>query len=326
MPGYVGRRLLAAGVLLLAASFLVFSFIRIAPGSPEQILFGGRRVTPEQIAALRDRYRLDDPFLVQYWTWLKGILRGDLGQSISDQTSVWNVVEPRIIPTLQLALYALIIILLVGVATGVVAAVRKGRITDIVLSGGALFLASIATYVSGIVLILVFSSWLGWFPTFGLGEGLWDRVYHLTLPALALSLSLTALVMRITRASVSDRLASPPVETARSRGLSEPFVVLHHGLRSSLVPILSIGGLIAGYLITGSVLVEYTFGLNGLGAELVRAIERKEFAVVQAITLLFTALFIFVSFIVDLLYFLADPRLRGQFTRVRRSASRLKQP
>ena len=86
MPGYVGRRLLAAGVLLLAASFLVFSFIRIAPGSPEQILFGGRRVTPEQIAALRDRYRLDDPFLVQYWTWLKGILRGDLGQSISDQT------------------------------------------------------------------------------------------------------------------------------------------------------------------------------------------------------------------------------------------------
>lgn len=325
MLGYVGRRLLAAGVLLLAASLLVFSFIRIAPGSPEQILFGGRRVTPEQIAALRGRYRLDEAFLVQYWTWLKGILRGDLGQSISDQTSVWNVVEPRILPTLQLALYALIIILVVGVATGVIAAVRKGRVTDVVLSGGALFLASVATYVSGIVLILVFSSWLGWFPTFGLGEGLGDRIYHLTLPALALALSLTALVMRITRASVADRLASPPVETARSRGLSESFVVLHYGLRSSLVPILSIGGLIAGYLISGSVLVEYTFGLNGLGAELVRAIERKEFAVVQAITLMFTASFISVSFIVDLLYFLADPRLRSQFSRVRQQSSHLKQ-
>jgi peptide/nickel transport system permease protein len=307
---YVLRRLLAAIPLLLITSFIVFTFVHLAPGSPEQIILGGHNVDQETLQAIRDRYRLDDPFLVQYWTWLKNVLNGNLGESIVFRDTVTNVVVPRILPTVELALYALVLIAVFGLSSGIASGIKRGSKVDSTVSGITLVGSSISTYVSGILLIAVFSVALGWFPVFGLGEPGLDRIYHLTLPAIALAIALTALVSRCTRASLGRTMDEEFVETARSRGFSERRVVGKHALRNALLPVLTITGLVFGFLISGAVLVEYTFGLNGLGALLIQAVRTEDFPVVQAVTLLFTVTFIFINLAVDILYAFVDPRVR----------------
>jgi peptide/nickel transport system permease protein len=309
---YVVRRLLGAIPLLIVTSFIVFSFLHIAPGSPEQILLGGKNVNEETLQAIRDRYRLDDPFLVQYWTWLQNAATGDLGESIVFRDSVANVVGPRIVPTVELALYALVFIVLFGLPLGILTGIKRNTPVDTAVSGVVLVGSAISTYVSGILLIAIFAVALGWFPVFGLGDEGLDRIYHLTLPAIALAIALSCLVTRTTRASLGRTLDQEFVETARSRGFSERRVIGKHALRSALIPVLTITGLVFGFLIAGAVLVEYTFGLNGLGALLIQAVRTKDFPVVQAVTLLFTAGFIFINLAVDLLYAVVDPRVRLQ--------------
>jgi peptide/nickel transport system permease protein len=309
---YVLRRLLGAIPLLIITSFIVFSFVHIAPGSPEQVLVAGRNVDEETLQAIRDRYRLDDPFLVQYGNWLKNAATGDLGESIVFSDSVTNVVGPRILPTVQLALYALLLIVLFGFPLGLLTGVKRDSHLDTTVSGLTLVGSSISTYVSGILLIAVFSVALGWFPVFGLGDSGLDRLYHLTLPAIALAVALSALVARVTRASVGVALEQEFVETARSRGFSERRVIGKHALRSALVPVVTITGLVFGFLIAGAVLVEFTFGLNGLGALLIQAVRTRDFPVVQAVTLVFTVAFIVINLLVDLLYAVVDPRVRLQ--------------
>jgi peptide/nickel transport system permease protein len=304
------RRVLTAIPLLLITSFVIFLFIHITPGSPEQILLGGKNVSQDQLEAIREQYSLDDPFIVQYFTWLGNFLTGDLGDSISSQVPVGELIGPRIVPTLQLAAYAGTIILVFGIGFGILAALRRNQLLDYVISGLAILGSSIAAYVSAMVLIVVFASTLGWFPTFSLGDGGLDRLYHLTLPAIALAIALIALVLRVTRSAMVEALDQEYVETARSRGFTERRVVLRHALRSALIPVLSISGLVAGYLISGAVLVEYTFGLNGLGSLLIQAIESKDFAVVQTVALIFTFAFILINLVVDVLYMIADPRIR----------------
>jgi peptide/nickel transport system permease protein len=309
---YVVRRLLGAIPLLIVTSFIVFSFLHIAPGSPEQILLGGKNVNEETLQAIRDRYRLDDPFLVQYWTWLQNAATGDLGESIVFRDSVANVVGPRIVPTVELALYALVLIVLFGLPLGILTGIKRNTPVDTAVSGVVLVGSAISTYVSGILLIAIFAVALGWFPVFGLGDEGLNRIYHLTLPAIALAIALSCLVTRTTRASLGRTLDQEFVETARSRGFSERRVIGKHALRSALIPVLTITGLVFGFLIAGAVLVEFTFGLNGLGALLIQAVRTKDFPVVQAVTLLFTAAFIFINLAVDLLYALVDPRVRLQ--------------
>jgi peptide/nickel transport system permease protein len=309
---YILRRLLGAIPLLLITSFIVFSFVHIAPGSPEQVLVAGRNVDEETLQAIRDRYQLDDPFLVQYWNWLKNAVTGDLGESIVFSDSVADVVGPRILPTVQLALYALALILIFGFPIGLLTGVKRDSHLDTTVSSLTLLGSSISPYVSGILLIAVFAVALGWFPVFGLGEGGLERLYHLTLPAIALAIALSALVARVTRASVGTALEQEFVETARSRGFSERRVIGKHALRSALVPVVTITGLVFGFLIAGSVLVEFTFGLNGLGALLIQAVSTRDFPVVQAVTLVFTVAFIVINLLVDLLYAVVDPRVRLQ--------------
>jgi peptide/nickel transport system permease protein len=309
---YILRRLLGAIPLLLITSFIVFSFVHIAPGSPEQVLVAGRNVDEETLQAIRDRYQLDDPFLVQYWNWLKNAVTGDLGESIVFSDSVADVVGPRILPTVQLALYALALILIFGFPIGLLTGVKRDSHLDTTVSSLTLLGSSISPYVSGILLIAVFAVALGWFPVFGLGEGGFERLYHLTLPAIALAIALSALVARVTRASVGTALEQEFVETARSRGFSERRVIGKHALRSALVPVVTITGLVFGFLIAGSVLVEFTFGLNGLGALLIQAVSTRDFPVVQAVTLVFTVAFIVINLLVDLLYAVVDPRVRLQ--------------
>ncbi|CAN5675381.1 glutathione ABC transporter permease GsiC [soil metagenome] len=310
MLRYLARRGTAAIGLLLVTSVILFLLEHLAPGNVESVLLGGRPSTPGLIASIRKQYHLDAPLYLQYWDWLRGVLHADLGESITYKTPVSSVVGSRVLPTLELAVYAAVITVVVGVALGAIAALRQGRFTDSAISAVVLVLASISSYVSGVVLLVVFGVKLGWFPIIGTGTGGLDRLNHLTLPALALALSLIALIARTTRASVARVLALEFVETVRARGFSERRVFLKHVLRSALIPILTVSGLAVGYLISGAVLVEYTFGLNGLGSLLVQAVEAKDYAVVQAVTLLFTAVFIGLNLVVDLLYGVVDPRIR----------------
>lgn len=310
MLRYVVKRAAAALGLLLAASLVLFLLEHLAPGNVESVLLGGRPSTPALLATIREQYHLNSPLYVQYGYWLGGVLHADLGESITYKTSVSSVLGSRITPTLELALYGAVITIVAGVVLGAIAAIRQGHLADSLISGVVLVLASISSYVSGIVLLVVFGVTLGWFPILGTGSGGGDRLYHLTLPALALALSLIALIARTTRASVARVLAMEFVETVRARGFSERRVIIKHVLRSALVPILTVSGLAVGYLISGAVLVEYTFGLNGLGSLLVQAVEAKDYSVVQAVTLLFTAAFIGLNLLVDLLYGVIDPRIR----------------
>ncbi|MFV0463932.1 MAG: ABC transporter permease, partial [Nostocoides sp.] len=242
--------------------------------------------------------------------WLTDALRGDLGQSIVYKTDVSKVVGSRADVTLELGVFAALITTVVGVVLGAVAALRAGRFLDRVISIVVVVLASISGYVSAIMLLVVFGVQLRWFPILGTGTGFTDRLYHLVLPAIALSVSLIALVARTTRASVAKTAGAEFVETARARGLSPRHTFFKHVLRSSLIPILTVSGLAVGYLISGAVLVEYAFGLNGLGSLLVTSVQSKDYAVVQTVTLLFTGIFIVTNLLIDLLYGVIDPRVR----------------
>jgi len=307
---FILRRLLAAIPLLLGVSFLVFALIHIAPGSPEKLLAGGRALDPQTLANVRHEFHLDQPFLVQYWLWVSHVVRGDLGQTIVFHDTVVNLIAPRILPTVELATLALVFILTVGAGLGIVAALRRRSWTGRLTSGAMLATSAISSYVSGILLITVFAVALGWFPIYGLGGSGVDRLYHLTLPAVALGMGVMSLIGRTCQASLSQVLEEAYVEAARSRGFSERRVVVRHALRNALLPVITITGVSFGYLIVGAVLVEYTFGLNGLGALLVQAVQDKDFPTVQGVTLLFAVAFVVINLCVDLLYAVVDPRVR----------------
>jgi peptide/nickel transport system permease protein len=309
------KRILLMPVLLVLASFVIFSMVYLAPGSPEAVLLGGKQASPQAYEQVREQYHLDDPFFEQYASWLGRFVSGDLGDSITNQDTAANVIKPRIVPTLELTLLASVLIILTGVGLGVIGALRAGGPFDLGISFGVLVAAAVSPAIMGLLLISVFAVDLGWFPALGLGEGGLDRVHHLILPAIALAASAVALVARTTRISMIRTLGQEFIETARSRGLTNRTVVVKHAFRHALIPVVTISGLIAGYLLSGAVIVEYAFGLNGLGGLLVDSVQSKDFAVVQAIALILVFAFLVINLIVDLLYALIDPRVRLQSER-----------
>jgi peptide/nickel transport system permease protein len=305
------KRILVMPLLLILASFVIFSMVYLAPGSPEATLLGGRQASERAYDQVREQYNLDDPFLVQYTSWLGRFVSGDLGDSITLQDTAANAIKPRILPTLELTLLASMFIVVTGIALGIIAALRAGKATDFGVSLGVLVAAAVSPAIMGLILISVFAVDLGWFPALGLGDGgAFDRLQHLILPAVALAASAVALVARTTRVSMIRTLGQEFIETARSRGLSSRTVIVKHAFRHALIPVVTISGLIAGYLLSGAVIVEYAFGLNGLGSLLVDSVQGKDFAVVQAIALILVFAFLVINLIVDLLYALIDPRVR----------------
>ncbi|WP_214318341.1 ABC transporter permease [Nonomuraea sediminis] len=303
------RRLAWLAGTLLAASFLVFGAIYLAPGRPETLLLGGRAASPEALAAIRARYHLDDPFLLQYAKWLGRVLTGDLGQSTQYRSPVLGLIEARLPTTLLLIAMAAALVVVLGVALGCVSAVRGGGVDSTVLVVTTVALGT-PSFVAAIVLLWLFSVRLGWFPTIGSGRGLGDMLYHLTLPAVALSLYWTGVLARVTRSSMLDELGRDHVEVARARGVRERTVIRRHVLRNALGPIVTMSGLTVSGLVISTVLVESAFGLGGLGEFLARSVAVKDFPVVQAVSLLVVGLFVLVNLIVDLLYPLIDPRVR----------------
>jgi peptide/nickel transport system permease protein len=309
MRRYVLRRVVGLVGVLLVTSFLVFASLHLAPGSPETFLLQGKTVSEETVASIRAQYHLDEPFLVQYGRWLSSVVRGDLGRSLIFRQEVSELIRSRLPITLSLAAYSTVLILSVGLSLGAVSALRRGR-TDQTILIGTTVAAATPSFVAAIVLITVFAVRLGWFPVFGVGQGPWGRIVHLTLPAVALSLSYFALVARVTRAAMIDELGREHVETARSRGIPERTIVRRHVFRNALAPIATISGIVIAGLLTAAVVVESAFGLPGLGSLLVQSVNAKDFPVVQAVALIMVTAFVVTNLIVDLLYGVIDPRVR----------------
>ena len=307
MLRFVVTRVAALVVTLLVASFLIFAALYLAPGDPATLLAGGR-ATPALLEQIRVQNHLNDPVWARYWDWLSGAVRGDLGDSFIYRQSVTSLLAPRAGTTIFLVIYAAIIILSVGITLGLSSALRR-RLGAVVTVGTAIGMATPA-FVAAILLITVFAVNLGWFPVFGSGEGFVDRLWHLTLPAIALAFAWVAYVAQITKAAVREELTREHVETARSRGIPGPLIVRRHVLRNAMIPITTVAGLTVAGLIAGAVVVEQAFGLNGLGSFLVQAAGQKDFAVVQAIALLLVATFVIANAVVDLVNGLLDPRLR----------------
>jgi peptide/nickel transport system permease protein len=304
----IGMRLVGCVVTLVISSFVVFGSLYLAPGSPIGYLTGGRSLSPATIASIKAQYHLNDPFLTRYWDWLTGALHGDFGQSIVFRQAVGPLISARIETTILLVAMAAAMILVVGIAAGALAALRGGIADSGVLLAGSIGIA-VPSFVAAIVLISVFAVNLGWFPVFGAGNGLIDRLWHLTLPAIALALSSTAFVARVTRTTMREELAREHVETARVRGIPERLVVRRHVFRNALIPISTVGGLTVASLIAGSVVVEQAFGLSGIGQFLIQSVNAKDFAVVQAIALILVVSFVVVNTLVDIAYRLIDPRV-----------------
>jgi peptide/nickel transport system permease protein len=293
---------------LLIASFVIFGALYLAPGNPIAALSGGRALPASSLHVLEQRYHLNQPFLAQYWYWLENSLHGNLGLSITLQENVSSVIAARIGTTAGLVLYAALIILVLGIGSGVLAALRPGIVDTSTLVSTAIS-AAVPSFVAAIVLVLVFSVKLGWFPALGNGAGFWSDVRHLTLPAVALAFSSIAIVARVTRAAVREEAEREHVQTAVSRGIPRHQLVRRHILRNAAIPITTVSGITIASLIAVAAVVETAFSLNGLGAYLVQAAQSKDLAVVQGISLVLVAAFVLINAVVDVLYAVLDPRV-----------------
>ncbi len=309
MISFVGQRLAVCVAAIVGASFVIFGSLYLAPGSPISFLTGGRPTTPQLRAALERQYHLNDPLFERYLKWAAGVFHGDFGESIINHQQVSHLILSRLETTVLLVLLTLALLVVTGVGLGGVAALRPGRVDDGIL---ALMSVSVATpvFVAATFLIALFSVRLGWFPVFGAGSGLTDRINHLILPAVALAVSWWPVIGETSRSSMREELTREHVETARSRGLAPAWVFRRHVLRNSLIPISTATGLSFAGLIAGTAVVETVFQLNGVGGLLISSVISRDFPVAQAVALLFVAVFAFTNLIVDVLYATLDPRVR----------------
>ncbi|MGO4585889.1 ABC transporter permease [Arthrobacter sp. 2RAF6] len=306
------RRLGAGIVLLLALSFLTFTLLSISPGSQIQVLLGTRPATPGLVEALTAKYNLGDPFIVQYAKWLGQIVSMDLGRSIAVQTDapVTQIVGDRMGLTMQLAAYGLVFVLLVAVPLGMLAAIRRGRAADRGVTLAATVGISAPSFVVSIFLLYVFGVALGWFPIFGAGDGFAGRIYHLTLPAVALAIVLSAIVVRQTRAAMLTVMQQDYVAFARLRGLSPMRILVRYALRNAAMPVLTSLGIVLVAALSGALFIEQIFSLPGIGSLLLTAVTNKDLPVVQGAVLVLGSLVIVVNLGIDLIGLMVDPRTR----------------
>ena len=295
-------------VTLLLTSFIIIMALYAAPGDPATFLLQGRSATPEALDAVRAQYHLDQPVLTQFWLWLSGIPQGDFGRSIQFRQDVGGLLASRLPTTVLLVACASVLMLVFGLLFGTLSALKPGAVDTGVLMASTIAVAT-PTFIAAVVLIGVFAVQLGWFPTFGNGDGLGNRLHHLTLPALALAAPLIGLIARVSRASMLQELGREHVQVARARGIPERLVVWRHALKGSLPSVLTLTGTIVAGLFVGSAVIETAFGLSGLGQLLVQSVSTKDFPVVQALCLLLAAAFVVTNMLVDLTLPLLDPRV-----------------
>ncbi|MGH2551959.1 MAG: ABC transporter permease [Thermomicrobiales bacterium] len=303
-------RLLTLIPLMFLISSIVFFMVRFVPGDPARIMVGGQRISQANLENIRHQYRLDRPLLVQYGYWVKDLAEGNLGRSYKQRSEVRTLIFDRLGLTMKLAGVSFVLSLIIALPLGVLAAVKRNTIFDTIATTFALVGASSPVFFTSILFILVFAYKLNVLPALGEGEGGWDEIKHLIMPAMTLGLSLACITTRIARSSMIDALTQDYIETARAKGLPSRTVIVKHAFRNALIPIITVAGLQFGFLLVGTVLVEYTFGLGGLGSLLVNAVQSRDYPVVQGVTIFIAGSFILINLLVDVLYALADPRVR----------------
>lgn len=312
MLGFLARRVLIALPTIFLISIFVFGLQHLLPGDPVLVMAGEER-DPEVIAALREKYRLNDPIPVQYLAWAGNALQGDLGISLRTNQPVLELIGEKLPVTIQLAVMALIIALVIGIPAGVISAYKKGTWVDWIANLVALSGLSVPNFWLGIMLILLVSVKLGWLPASGylpLSEDPLQSIRTMLMPAFVLGTALAATLMRHTRSAMLSVLGSDYVRTARAKGLRERTVLVKHALRNALVPVVTVTTLLFGELLAGAVLTEQIFTIPGFGKLVVDAVFNRDYAVVQGIVLCTGIAFIFMNILADAAYRVLNPRMR----------------
>jgi peptide/nickel transport system permease protein len=311
---YIVRRLLLLVPVLLGVSVIIFMVLHLSPGDPAEIMLGSQ-ATQADLERLRAELGLTEPLYVQYVHWLGLVARGDLGRSIWMKRPVLAEVLGRFKATLVLTGAALVLSTAVGLALGIVSAIRPNSLLDRLSAVASLFGASMPVFWLGIVLMVIFALWLGWLPASGMfapygGGDLRDLLAHLALPAFTLAAASVTIIARLTRSTMLETLGQDYIRTARAKGVVERAVVLRHGLKNALIPIVTVVGVQAGYLLGGAVLTETVFAWPGVGTLMVQGILARDFPLVQGCVLVVALSFVLINLLVDLLYAWLDPRIR----------------
>ncbi|QXM23883.1 ABC transporter permease [Elioraea tepida] len=313
MLGFLARRVGQTIPTLLFVSVLIFGLQQLMPGDPALVLAGEERGDPAVLAQIRAELNLDKPLPVQYALWLQGVLTGDLGYSWRIREPIAAVIAQKLPVTLQLGLMAFVIALLIGIPMGILSAVRKDTPLDWSANAVGLAGLSLPNFWLGIMLILLFSVELGWLPPSGyvpLSEDWRQSLATTIMPAFVLGSGIAAVFMRHMRSAMLQALAEDYVRTARAKGLAERVVVLKHALRNALVPVVTLGALELGTLLSGAVLTEQVFSIPGFGKLIVDAVFNRDYPVVQGVVLVTAVLYVLLNLVADVLYVLINPRLR----------------
>lgn len=312
MYGYIIRRLLATIPVMGVVAIVVFLLLHLTPGDPAAVI-AGDYARPEDIARIRANLGLDKPLHVQFIGWVGNVLRGDLGVSIFSDMPVTKLIGQRLEPTVALSISTIIFAILVAVPIGVLAAWKAGTWIDRSVMAFAVFGFSVPVFVIGYVLMYIFSLKLGWFPVQGykpIADGFLPFLQSIALPTVALGIVYTALIARITRASVLEVLTEDYIRTAKAKGLTNNGLLIRHALRNAAVPIVTIIGIGIALLIGGVVVTESVFNIPGLGRLTIDAVLRRDYPIIQGVILVFSGVYVVVNLIVDILYTVLDPRIR----------------
>ena len=314
MLTFLVRRIATIVPTLIFVSMLIFGLQQLLPGDPAVVLAGEDR-DPNVVAYLRAKLHLDEPLPVRYLYWIKGVLHGDLGESLRMQKPVLALIMEKLPVTLELASMAILIALVIGIPAGIISAVRRNSAWDYAANVVALWGLSTPNFWLGIMLILLFSVTLGWLPASGFVspfEDLKGNLAALIMPAFVLGNAIAAVLMRHTRSAMLQVLSSDYVRTARAKGLPERSVVLKHALRNALIPVITLGALELGTLLSGAVLTEQVFTIPGFGKLIVDAVFNRDYAVVQGVVLFTATAYIVLNLFADIAYVIVNPQIRAQ--------------
>ncbi len=332
MKWYLAKRLLMLIPVLLGASLLAFSLIHLTPGDPARTI-AGDHASPQAINAIREKYGLDKPLPVQYWIWLKQVLRGDMGRSIVSNEYVTKEILERFPNTVELTFFAMLLAIVVGSIAGIVSASKQYSALDYTTMGIALFGVSMPVFWLGIMLMMIFGVLLRWLPISGRinilipftritgfyildsiitlnFRALISTIRHLILPSVALATIPMATVARVTRSSMLEVLRQDFIRTERAKGLSERLVIYRHAVKNAMIPVITVIGLNFGLLLAGALLTETVFSWPGIGKYVVKAVTMRDYPVVQGCVMFFAFIFVFVNLVADILYVYIDPRIK----------------
>ena len=308
----LGRRALSLLLALIAASVVIFVMLQAVPGDPAAFMLG-MNASEDAVAALRAELGLEGPLVVRYLAWISGMLGGDFGTSYTYRVPVAELVSERIVVSAPLAVMALVLSTVIAIPVGLIAAARRGGAADWGIMGGTQLGIAVPNFWFAMILVLVFAVKLRWvsaggFP--GWDAGLWPGVRALVLPAIALALPQASILARVLRSALLDTLDQDYIRSARAKGLSRRATVVRHALRNAMIPVLTILGLQFSFLLAGAIIIENVFFLPGLGRLIFQGITQRDLIVVQSVTMVLVFAVILVTFLVDLAYTVADPRLR----------------